>query len=502
MTSDRASGVPVAAEVTDDPARKPASLVANSTFMLVARGLTLAASGALSIFAIRTFSVDEYGRYAVALALITIVALVSEAGISSLALRTMSDAPGRAEETLGTAFAAEAATTVLAVAAIFTVALILGYPRSVFALLAIGSGLLLFEWVVPPIDATFKAQRLMSFVAVFTVVQAGVTALAGFVLVALGAGPAGLMAALAIGGAAGACAALLLLRRKLGLRPSWHGAWRKVVPFLRTAAPIGVTGAITVVYDRIDVLMVSKLDSTVAAATYSVPLAVIQYALLIPSAIGTAFFPLFGAQLREDREDARVSFFLLTRIFIFIAAPLALFLTGAAEDIVTGVFGDRYQASGTVLAVLAWTLVLGFETLLLWYALLATYRERGMMLVAGGGLILNVALNSVLIPRYGPTGAATALVISSSGVLVGQAWMLHRHVFEIPFARLLGWPVVAAAVAVSVTVVVRPVSEILAGLAGAGTLAGILLASRYVAPAEWQPLTQPVASAVRRLRRR
>lgn len=482
-------------------AREPASLVTNSAFMLLARAVTLAGGGALTIFAIRTFSVASYGRYAVAIALITIVALVSETGISALALRSMSYEPDRSEETLGTALAAELATTALAIVAIFAVALALGYSRTVLVLLAIGSGLLCFEWVVPPIDAAFKARRLMAYIAVFTVAQAAVTTAAGFVLVGLGAGPYGLMASLPIGGAAGAATAVLLLRAQLRMRPPWRGAWRKVAPFLRASAPIGLTGAITVIYDRVDVLMVSKLDSTPAAAIYSVPLAVVQYGLLIPSVIGTAFFPILTAHLQEDRDEARASFFLLARIFLFIAAPLALFLTAASDDVVTAVFGDRYAGSGVVLSILAWTLVLGFQTSLLWYALLAGYRERAMMAVTGAGLALNVALNTLLIPPYGPKGAACSLLVSSFAVLAGQAWMLQRYVFEISLGRLLARPLLAAAVAVPVAVLLLPTSGVLAGICAGAVLAAVLLATRYVTTAEWEPLTQPVAAALARLRR-
>jgi O-antigen/teichoic acid export membrane protein len=295
---------------------------------------------------------------------------------------------------------------------------------------------------------------------------------------------------------------VLLLRAQLRLRPAWRGAWRKVVPFLRASAPIGLTGAITVIYDRIDVLMVSKLDSTPAAAIYSVPLAVVQYGLLIPSVIGTAFFPIFAAHLQEDRDEARASFFLLARIFLFIAAPLSLFFTAGADDVVTAVFGDRYAGSGIVLSILAWTLVLGFQTSLLWYALLAGYRERAMMAVTAAGLALNVALNAVLIPAYGPKGAACSLLVSSFAVLAGQAWMLQRYVFEISFGRLLARPLLAAALAVPPAVLLRPTSGVLAGICAAAVLAGVLLLTRYVTKAEWAPLTQPLAAGFARFSRR
>jgi O-antigen/teichoic acid export membrane protein len=207
--------------------------------------------------------------------------------------------------------------------------------------------------------------------------------------------------------------------------------------------------------------------------------------------IGTAFFPLLTAQLRENRDEARTSLFLLARIFLFIAAPLALFFTGAADDVVKAVFGDRYASSGVVLSILAWTLVLGFQTSLLWYALLAAYRERAMIAVTAVGLALNVGLNAVLIPLYGPKGAAVTLLVSSFAVLVGQVWMLQRYLFEIPFARLLVKPAVALLASVPVAILLFRVDRLAAGVATAVVYATVLLSLQYISLEEWQPLLQP-----------
>src|SRR5205814_8960626 len=82
------------------PRREPSTLLANSAFMLLARGFTLLAGGALAVYAVRTFSVAAYGRYAVAAAIVTIFGLLSEMGISAYALREMSHEDERAGQTV------------------------------------------------------------------------------------------------------------------------------------------------------------------------------------------------------------------------------------------------------------------------------------------------------------------------------------------------------------------------------------------------------------------
>ena len=347
------------------PTHEPSTLLANSTYMLLARGFTLVTGGALIVFAVRTFSVPEYGRYAVAVAMMAIFALASEMGISALALREMAPPGANVSRILGVAIAAETVTSLVAAALLIPVGLALGYSSAVLVLLAIGGAVLLFQSLLAPIDAAFKAHRVLGYLALFTVVQAAVTGALGFALVALGAGPVGLLVALLAGALAAIPLGFVLLRRKLGIVPSFDGAPARVLPFLRASAPIAAAGAFTAIYERVDVVMVSKLDSSAAAAIYSVPLTMVQYSLYVPAIIGTAFFPLFANTLRTDTASARESFFLVARLFLFMSVPIAFVLAAGGGGIATFLFGEKYRESGDVLLLLGWNVVLGFQIYLL-----------------------------------------------------------------------------------------------------------------------------------------
>jgi O-antigen/teichoic acid export membrane protein len=479
------------------PTHEPASLLANSTFMLLARGFTLASGGALIVYAARTLSVSEYGRYAVAVALMAIFALFAEMGITSLALREMSLHQGRSAQILGVALTAEVATSLVAAGLLVPIGLALGYSREVLVLLAIAGGVLLFQSVLAPIETTFRARRL-GYAAVFVVVQAAVTAALGFALVALGVGPVGLMAALLAGALAAIPVGFVLLKRKLGIVPTFVGASKRVLPFLRSSAPIALAGAITAIYERVDVVMVSKLDSGSAAAIYSLPLTMVQYTMFVPAIIGTAFFPLFANTLRNDPASARASFFLVSRLFLFTSVPITLVLIAGGRDIASILFGDHYRSSGGVLLLLGWNVALGFQIYLLWYGLLAAHRERGMAVLMAAGLVLNVALNFALIPAYGPKGAAASLIVSDAFVLAGQAALIHRRVFALPFAQLLVKPLAAGALVIPIVLALRPYSGLLAGTVAALVFVVVLLVTRYISRSEWEPLTKPIAALLTR----
>src|SRR5512132_1926967 len=117
-----------------------------------------------------------------------IFGLVSEMGISALALREMSRPKAPLGRILGVAIVAEAVTSVAAAVLLVPVGLALGYSSAVLNLLALAAFVLLFQALLPPIDAAFKARRVLIYSAEVTFVQSAVGTVAGFALIAAGAG--------------------------------------------------------------------------------------------------------------------------------------------------------------------------------------------------------------------------------------------------------------------------------------------------------------------------
>jgi O-antigen/teichoic acid export membrane protein len=476
------------------PSTRPASLVFNTVVMTASSAVSLVVNTALAIYAIRTFSVEEYGHFAIALALIGIFGILSETGISTVALRSMStDQPGEAKY-LGVALVCELVTSLVVAPLMLPVGLLLGYPAEVIALLGIGAVYLFFQGFLAALDAPFRARRVLVFPAVFLALQAAVAGGAGAALISSGAGPPGLVTAMGLGYAAAAVAAFVLVRSRLKIPIVLTGTVRKVPSVLRTALPIAATAGIGIVYERVDLLMVAKLDSTSAAAIYGVVLTALAISAILPSIIVPAFFPLLTAGLKETPEQAGESFFLLWRLFLLLSVPVALFLAFGSDDLVTAVLGDRYESAGTPLAIFGGCIVLGFLNYLVGYALLAAYHERRRVLIIAVSLAVNVGLNFLLIPPHGPTGAAVALVISDVLLFAWQVGIVHRSVFAVPFRQLFLRPVVAVLAALAAAIPLSAVAALGAAVAAPCLYAALLVLGSYVTREEWRPLIDPLRS--------
>jgi O-antigen/teichoic acid export membrane protein len=479
---------------------EPASLVSNSTWMLLARVFGLVVGGLLSIAAARTFSLQSFGYYSIALSLVGIFGILSEAGLGFMAMRRFIEEPRQQSAVLALALTAELLTGLLAVAAMVPLALLLGYPSAVIVPVAVGGLIVLAQGFLSPIDALFHARRIVAYAAIAVAVGWVVTAGVGFLALVLGGGPAWLVAAMAAGYAVAAGVGGSLVPAKIGARVGLSLDLSAALRFVRASLPIAAAGGVAVIYQRVDTLIVSKLESASAAALYSVPFTLVQFFLVIPSIIGGAYFPVLSAELESNRERAQESLVLLNRIFMLTSATVAIGLTFAAADVLSLLFGHRYDDSATTLSILAWTIPCLFLQQLYWYALLARYRERVALLIGLVFLAVNVALNFVLVSAHGIEGAAVALLITDVGITAVQGLVLHRSGLQLPAARLLAKPLLAAVPAIAAGLLLHPVSGIVAGVSAAAIFALVLLVLAYVGRDEWEPLLAPLRTAAARLR--
>jgi O-antigen/teichoic acid export membrane protein len=476
-------------------------VVANSAWMMLAQAVAALVGGGVAIYAVRSFTTSSWGHYSTALALVALFTIFSGAGFAPLTLREMTSVRQRQGEILGVTFQALAWTFCVAIAALFLTAALLGYPREVLVLVLLLAPSLFLDPALANLAAAFNARSRLFYVALFQIAQALVYGTLAVVVIAVSLGVKGLAISTITASLSATIFALVLLRRKLGVAPRLRHDARRVWSFVRAAIPVAGINLVAVVYAWVDVVMLSVLSTSSKVAFYTVPYSLVRLSWLLPSIVSAAFFPLLSRTLESDRPQAEYLFFLVVRVFLFLSVPISLVLALSSPTLLPFVFGDAYSHSVPVLQIMAWTSVFGFQNYVLWYGVLAARKERAVFVVQLAGLALNVAVNAVAIPLYGPSGAATALVVSDLVVVAGQVILINRSLFPVPLVELLTKPVAAGVVVVPVAALLAMWSAVGGAVTGAFGYALILLALRYVTADEWRPVTAVVRAPFSRLKR-
>jgi O-antigen/teichoic acid export membrane protein len=476
-------------------------VVANSAWMMLAQAVAALIGGGVAIYAVRSFTTSSWGHYSTALALVSLFTIFSGAGLAPLTLREITADQQRQADILGATLRALVWTFSVAVAALLATAALLGYPSEVLLLVLLLAPSLFLDPALANLAAAFNARSRLFYIALVQIAQSVVYGILAVAVIALSFSVKGLAVSTVTASLCATAVAVVLVRTKLGFRPRLRQEGRRVWTFVRAAVPVAGINLVAVVYAWVDVVMLSILSTSTKVAFYAVPYSLVRLSWLLPSVVSAAFFPLLSRTLERDRSEAEYLFFLVVRVFLLVSVPISLVLALSSPTLLPFVFGHSYSHSVPVLQIMAWTSVFGFQNYVLWYGVLAARRERAVFGIQLAGLILNVAINAAATPLYGPSGAATALVVSDLVVVVGQVILIHRTLFHVPVVELLKKPAAATVLVVPVAVAAATWSAAGGAAVGAVGYTLVLLCLRYVTPAEWTPVTAIVRAPFARLRR-
>jgi O-antigen/teichoic acid export membrane protein len=250
----------------------------------------------------------------------------------------------------------------------------------------------------------------------------------------------GVAAGLLAGGGLGAVAAAIALgvdcgRPRLGPQPG-----ELVARLLGQALPIGAGIALTVVAFRMDLFLLGALAADRTVGLYAGAYRLFEAAQLLPAVLLMVLFPRLAATAGDPAAGAP----LRRRALGGLAALGAAVAAGgslAAPLLVEVLYGAAYEESSAPLAILFWAAPFMFVNALLTQDLIARVRQGRYALAAGGALAANLALNLLLIPRYGMSGAAVATIATEAVLVAGCLLALGGRKLAIFPGEPVGEPV-------------------------------------------------------------
>lgn len=202
---------------------------------------------------------------------------------------------------------------------------------------------------------------------------------------------------------------------------------RKVGEFYRSAWPLFVMTLGYLAYARIDIVMLSWIRGDHDAGTYAAAVRISEVFSLAPVIILTAASPfLFNGMRNNVKEFSGVFHVFLTLLNISFAG-IAIAVCVLAPLMVHLLFGDSYSESAGYLAIHIFGIIFVAQGVATQYWWVARGRQNVVMWRALAAGVINIVLNSLLIPAYGGFGAAIATVVSQFFSCVGINVFLGRN---------------------------------------------------------------------------
>lgn len=204
----------------------------------------------------------------------------------------------------------------------------------------------------------------------------------------------------------------------------------KIRDVLKSAiANVGIFASMAVLMN-IDLLFVKRFMAGIefsglytAASAFSKP----PYLFLF--AFGSVVLPLTSSSFgRKDLLQCRLYHSQVLRYSTLIFLPAIVLISSTSEELIVFFYNHEYGAAGYPLSILIFgNWLIGLNTITA-HIMIGIGRELLMVIMSILAIILDVALNIHLIPKFGLKGAAIATSLSAFMLLLTSEWYLIRKI--------------------------------------------------------------------------
>jgi O-antigen/teichoic acid export membrane protein len=400
--------------------------IRGSSILMVGRAISMAANFVIQLLIVNHLSKTGYGAFAYALSLVNMVVIVITLGLDRSITRFVAIYDERREyaKSLGTIVMQLTTIVSLGTSAVLLVVGLQGWLTgrliddeqaiTMLVILIALAPIQALDDLCQNLFAVFAKARAIFFRR--HILQPALRLTVVALLVATGEGPEFLAAGYVVVGLIGVvlyAAMLVRLLRQNGVLARFRQApisfpFREVLAF---TIPLLTSDLVFVLTNTSGDVILGWFEGVVDVASLRAILPVAGVNHLVFTSFGVLFTPLAARLLARGDDGGVRNLYWQTAIWVAVLTfPLFTLTFSLAGPLTVALFGERYESSGTLLALTSlgqyFGAALGFNGLTL--KVYARLRALVVLNLISG--VVNVVLNLVLISQYGALGAAISLM--------------------------------------------------------------------------------------------
>ncbi len=384
-------------------------------------GLTVISAAVLA----RYLGPADLGRYRTVLSLLTIVAGVTEAGMTSIGVREYSTLEGLPRTLLlRNLLGLRLALTLLGTLVAVGFALVAGYTASMVlgtALGGIATVLLILQgtYAVP-----LQAGLRLGWMSFLEFGRQVLTVLFLVCFVAAGAGLAALLGSSVPVAALLIAATVPLVRGVVPWRPRFdREQWRHL---LQITLPFAAATAVGITYAYLSVVTMSLVAPEKEVGYFGGAFSMFATLTAIPGMLVASAFPVLARAARDDRDRFDYALGRLAHTALIAGVGMSLVTIAIAPFAVRAVLGADFDPAAGPLQLQGAALVSTFFAALGGYALLSLHAHRSLVAINAVALLVSLVTTLVLGPRIGAEGGSTAILAGETTLALLYARSLAR----------------------------------------------------------------------------
>lgn len=197
---------------------------------------------------------------------------------------------------------------------------------------------------------------------------------------------------------------------------------------LAVSLPLSLAILFNFLYDKIDIILISKLTGFSETADYGIAYGLYRSSTLVFSFIFVAAFSKFS-KINELNSEIKLLFAKYFKSLVVISIVISVLLYFFSDFIIAILYSGKYSAAGYVMQVLSFA-ILGLSlNNLTGIVLNSMGMFKSNMYIALTALLINVILNLIFIPYFGIVAAAVISVITEYFIFMAGAFILRKIIF-------------------------------------------------------------------------
>lgn len=167
------------------------------------------------------------------------------------------------------------------------------------------------------------------------------------------------------------------------------------------------------IYSKVDITMLGVMTTKENVGYYSYAHKTADIIIMLCAALSTVLMPRLSLLYHKDRAQFQRIVDLGTRVIVFIILPVFAGLLILAPQAVEIMYGSEFQPSGGTLRIFSgMILIKPLANLLCYQLMICTGNEKKRLPAFIAAVVINIGLNSFMIPLWQHNGAAVASVVS------------------------------------------------------------------------------------------
>jgi polysaccharide transporter, PST family len=386
-------------------------IIGNASWLVVDRLFRMIAGLIVGVWVARYLGPEKFGLLNYAMAFAALFLPLSTLGLEEIVTQGIVTDPDEQDKLLGSSFVLKLIGGVLSLA-IATLCISLSRSDSLsWALVSIFAGVYIFQ-TFDVIIFWFNAQ-VQSKYAVFA--RSAAFTITTILKIGLIQTKASLLAFAWISLAEAFLTAIFLIlfyRQNQQYFLNWKPRLLYTKQLLRRSYPMIFTAMATILYLKIDQVMLGQILGDEAVGIYSVAVRISEIWYFIPLAIASSVTPSIVHARQTDLSQFYKKLQTVCNGSVLISYLISIGVSFLAQPVILNLYGTAYSDAVPILMVHIWSSTFVFLIVIRGVFLIAEDLTMVYMQTTMLGAIMNIILNLFLIPRYAGFGAAIATVIS------------------------------------------------------------------------------------------